>query len=52
MSRKFKEGLEMPVKKLGEEKRKEIEQLAAAWGRLLAQEAFPKQQFLVAPNAF
>jgi hypothetical protein len=42
MSRKFKEGLEMSDKKLAEEKRKEIEQLATGWGRLLAQEAFPE----------
>jgi hypothetical protein len=31
----------MSDRKLSEEKRKEIEQLALVWGRLLAQEAFP-----------
>jgi hypothetical protein len=38
---KFKEEQDMSSKKLSERKMKEIEEIAAGWGKLLAREAFP-----------
>jgi hypothetical protein len=39
--RKFKEEHDMANGKLSERKLKEIEEIAAGWGKLLAEEAFP-----------